>query len=193
MYIKELNLFKNFGLCELDCIVVSSPKSILDPIFDMGPLGAEKLNDTYGPFKLVLLDILKFKGAVVAGDPWKTRRVYLEDVYRKLNSPHVLLSESIRGCKRDFFDAVSAAGSKGVVFKYIDAPYTGGISRHFLEARSSVCSGFKNVTLSGGFKFSPVLSSQDTSDGKSHDFDFDTYLAIQALETPENIKKLLGL
>lgn len=189
LHIRDLPIFKTEGHCELDCTIVSNQKPDLEQIFDMGPLGAEKLNEKHDLFKVVLLDILTFKGIDVRGEPWKVRRIYLEDIHKKLESPHVLLSEAVSSCKRSFFDVLSASGSKGVVLKNTEYPYQNGMSRCFLEARSSTCAGFKNVTLQDGFIFSPVVSSQ----ANSKSFDFDTYLAMQALDKKENIDKLLSL
>jgi len=188
LHIKSLPVHKTLGDCEFDCVVVSSQKSDMETIFDVGPLGADNLNYAHGMFRLVLVDILKFKGVVLKEEPWRIRRVYLEDAFRKIGSPYVLLSESVSEHKRDFFNVLSTQGSKGIIFKNTYSIYHGGIGRDFLEARSLVSAGFKNVTLRDGFKFSPM--SRNTAEGK---FDFDVYLALQALDKKENIDKLLGI
>jgi hypothetical protein len=187
LHIRDLPVFKKLGYCELDCIAVSNQKADLESIFDIGPLGAERLNDSLGGIKIVLLDIMRFKGVDIKDEPWKARRIYLEDAHKKLGSTNVLLSESVSLCKRDFFETLSALGSKGIVFKNIESVYRGGLGRDFLEARSSLQTGFENASLREGFSFCPVVSGHGAGQG----FDFDTYLAMQALDSPENVQKLL--
>ncbi|VVB50663.1 ATP dependent DNA ligase domain protein [uncultured archaeon] len=186
LHIKNIPIHKLLGDCVFDCVIVSDQKQSMEPLFDLGPLGAENLNFSHGMFKLVLVDIMKFKGVILKDEPWKIRRVYLEDSFRKINSPFVKLIESVSQYKRDFFNSLDEDGSKGIVFKNIESKYQEGLTRNFLEARSNARAGFKNVTLSKSFRFVPKALE---SEAKS--FDFDVYLALQALDRPENIKKLL--
>lgn len=185
-HLKELSLYEKLGDCALDCVLIHDHKEYLLPLFDMGSLGADNLNYEHGPFKVVLIDILKFKGVDIRNEPWKVRRVYLEDAYRKINSPCVLLAEAVNMGKREFFEQISASGSKGVVLKHTEAVYKPGYTREFLEVRSNSRQS-KNVTIQEGFKFAPVMGGQKSTGS----FDFDTYLAMQTLDQPHNIKKLL--
>lgn len=186
-HLKDLPLFEKLGYCELDCVLIHEHKDYLLSLFDIGSLGADNLNYEHGPFKVVLIDILKFKGVDIRNEPWKVRRVYLEDTYRKIDSPHVLLAEAVNSSKREFFEQISTLGSKGMVLKNTEALYRPGYSREFLEVRSNN-RVFKNATIQEGFKFAPVVGGQSVTSG----FDFNTYLAMQALDRKENISKLLG-
>lgn len=189
LHVKTIPIFSRLGDCTFDCIVVASNKLAMEPLFDLGPLGAENLNFSQGMFKLVLLDVLKFKGVALNDEPWKVRRVYLEDAYRKIGSPFILLPEAVSQHKRDFFNNLEELGSKGIVFKDIEAPYRGGYGRSSLEARSRIRGGsFKNVTLDKSFRFVPKALESATKS-----FDFDVYMALQVLDKKENLDKLLGL
>ncbi len=177
---KTIPVYDMFGGCLLDCLLLSNrgKEGIVD-LFEVGSLGAEKL----GPFSLILLDVLKFRDADIRNEPWKNRRVYLEEIYSVFKAPNLFIPEVVKENKKNFFNSLINLGSKGVILKNVNAPYSGGMNKNFLRIKSGVLCGHKNNALLKSF----------TPDKKDNlQFDFDTYLAIHALSNLENINKLRG-
>jgi ATP-dependent DNA ligase len=147
-------------------------------LFDMGALGAEKFSKS---FKLILLDVLMFKGVDTRQNSWSTRRVYLEDIKCSLAIQNVLIPNSIVDFKKDFFKQLVLSSSRGVVLKDTNSTYIGGINKNFLEIKVNTRSN-KNVTLQDDW----VSVKREAA----ANFDFDTYLAVSALSDKDNLKKI---
>ena len=178
---KTIPIFDLFGDCLIDCIVYNpnKPKEEIALIFDVGALGAEK----YGPFSIILLDILRFKGVDIRNKPWKERRIYLQDVYSVFKAENLFIPEAVTENKKEFYKSITSFGAKGVVLKNVNAPYESGINKNFLRIRSEVQNGFKNKSFLTSF----VPPKKEDSE-----FDMDLLLTISALDSPENIRKLKG-
>lgn len=174
---KTIPIFDLYGDCLIDCIVYNPnrTKEEIASLFEVGAIGAEK----YGPFSVILLDVLRIKGVDIRNKPWKERRVYLQDMYTVYKAKNLFIPESVTENKKEFFNTRQ---SKGVVLKNVNAAYEGGINKNFLRVRSGVQAGFKNQAFATSF--APVK--------KENEFDMDVFMAIQALDSPENIKKLKG-
>ncbi len=179
--LKNMPLYAKLGHCTFDAVLVSANKKDLDSLFDIGGVGSEKLLDRVG-FKLILVDVLMYAGVDLSSDEWSIRRTYLKECLGKINSPYIGLSEAISTRKQEFYDALKAKGSKGVIFKNVNGLYRPGITRNFLEIVSTDKGGFKNATLDSTWE----PWDKESAEG----FDFNHYLAVQGLNTPENLKKL---
>lgn len=177
---KTIPIFDLYGDCLIDCIIFNPNKSKdeIANLFEVGAIGAEK----FGPFSIILLDILKVKGVDIRSKPWKERRVYLQDIYSVYKAKNLFIPESVSENKKDFYASLVSLGAKGVVLKNINAPYERGINKNFLRIRSGVQKGFKNKSFLTSF----------TPPKRDNEFDIDVFMAIQALDLPENIKKLQG-
>jgi len=178
---KTIPIFDLYGDCLIDCIIYNpnKTKEEISNIFEVGAIGAEK----YGPFYIILLDVLRVKGVDIRNKPWKERRIYLQDIYSVFKAKNLFIPESVIENKKDFYASITSLGAKGVVLKNVNAPYEGGINKNFLRIRSNIQSGFKNKSFLTG----TIPPKKDILE-----FDMDVFMAIQALDSPENIKKLKG-
>lgn len=177
---KTIPIFDLYGDCLIDCIVFNpnKTKEEIANLFEVGAIGAER----FGPFFIILLDVLKVKGVDIRDKPWKERRVYLQDIYTVYKAKNLFIPNAVGENKKDFYNNLLASKAKGIVFKNINAPYQSGINKNFLRVRSGVQSGFKNQEFLTSF----------TAPKKDNEFDMDVFMALQALDLPENIKKLKG-
>lgn len=174
LYYKEIPIFKYFGECVLDCILVNSSKHKLADIFDVGMLGAEKL----GPFTLILIDILKIRGADISKESWGQRQTFLKEIYDGIKDYAVKIPSNCFEHKKIFYENACSAGSKGVILKNMHTPYYPGYNNNFLRVKSELPGPHKNNTLYGD-----VAQKEENTAG----FDFDLYLSIRALESKENL------
>lgn len=166
---------------EIDAILIppgNENKTYLNTLFANGPMGAEKIQDKRGKPKIVLVDILSYKNIDLKAMGYGARRIYLEALFNDIkpvfeaSGADIRLSQSISEDKRKFFDWITQHNGKGIVLKNRHSHYVSGIGRDSLEVRNTRWQN-ENISLTNEWV-------EETKD--KNIFDFDEYLAIQALD-----------
>jgi ATP-dependent DNA ligase len=162
-----------------------SDKGLISLLLRMGALGAERLQNDKGIVRLVLTDILVSGGIDLTEMPFSNRRVYLEDAYIEIMKMglgnEILLPDVVRNDKRKFFNYISGLGAKGVILKGLNDSYGAEI---YKVGSPQAFKNKGNITLEK--KWQALEKKNQTCES----FNFDNYLAYQALAKPANEKLL---
>ena len=78
------------------------------------------------PVRLVLFDILYYRGCSLLAEPLRIRCECLAEVCARLENPEIALAEGIVSRGRELFVAAVAQGHEGVVAKHLDSTYRPG-------------------------------------------------------------------
>jgi ATP-dependent DNA ligase len=85
-----------------------------------------RLASRWCPVRLVLFDLLYFRGRSLLAEPFRVRHECLAELCATLALPELALADGVLGTGRVFFAAAIAAGHEGVVAKRLDSPYRPG-------------------------------------------------------------------
>ncbi len=171
--------------------VITAPEGLgrayLKTLVHSGVMGAEHLQDRQGSARLVLTDITMLGGTDLKGLPFKSRRVYLEGLVPMFldrgSVPKVMISDVIKTDKREFFDFICRQGARGVLLKDREALYG---SQVWKITNHKLGQGPGNVTLNKDWQ-----SLQKKAEPLD-EFDFDSFLAVQLLNRPDQEKILIS-
>ena len=89
-----------------------------------------RLSARWCPVRLVLFDLLYYRGRSLLAEPLHVRCDCLAEACAPLEMPELTVAEGIVGAGRAFFAAAVAGGHEGVVAKRLDAPYCPGRRAH---------------------------------------------------------------
>jgi len=89
-----------------------------------------RLSARWCPVRLVLFDMLYYRGRSLLGEPLHIRCHCLAELCAKLELPELAVAPGMVGAGRAFFAAAVAAGHEGIVAKRLDSPYRPGRRSH---------------------------------------------------------------
>ena len=113
-----------------DVLKVHPHKDLTKPLLGVFSTRSPDRPNALGPVRLVLFDMLYYRGRSLLGEPFHIRCNCLAELCAKLEMPELAVAPGTVGAGRAFFAAAVAAGHEGVVAKRLDSPYRPGRRSH---------------------------------------------------------------